>query len=113
MGRNKKDLKYMKWISEHDCCVCGKGFNIQVHHEPPKKMGGGNSTDRDTVPLCVSCHNVRHGIYDENYFTENNRYKKHLTMDFKRAMIQKEKLIIIEISLETKKIMRDAYESQH
>ena len=44
------------------CCGCYVPTNVPLHHEPPKKMGGGDGED---VPdkmcvLCVRCHYERH-----------------------------------------------------
>ena len=47
-----------------DCCiVCGK-WGVNVHHEPPKGLGGEKSWDGSLLALCGSgttgCHGLRH-----------------------------------------------------
>ena len=47
------------------CWACGKPPPSEAHHEPPRKAGGVNADDSDTLPLCYgrgSCHELRHGI---------------------------------------------------
>lgn len=41
---------------ESRCCVCG-AWPVHAHHEPSRGAGG---TDKDTVPLCPTCHDERH-----------------------------------------------------
>ena len=54
--------KYLESIREKPCLICGNDQEVQAHHEPPKKMGGGNSTDWHVVPLCQKHHAMRHGV---------------------------------------------------
>lgn len=37
------------------CHDCGRPCFVEIHHEPPKSMGGG-----EEVPLCRRCHVNRH-----------------------------------------------------
>jgi hypothetical protein len=41
------------------CCSCGCVGQSQAHHEPTRAAGG---TDLDTVPLCPTCHSLRHTV---------------------------------------------------
>jgi hypothetical protein len=56
-----RDLRYLEWIRTLPCCVCGMPGQSEAHHEPPKGIGGGHSTDYDAVPLCLGDHRIRHG----------------------------------------------------
>lgn len=59
--RIKKDRKYNDWIHRQPCAITDATWDVVGHHEPPKGMGGGRSTDRDLVPLVLRLHLVRHG----------------------------------------------------
>jgi hypothetical protein len=56
-----RSLRYLEWIRTLPCCVCGMPGQSEAHHEPPKGIGGGHSTDYDAVPLCLGDHRIRHG----------------------------------------------------
>ena len=56
-----RDPKYLAWIRTLPCMVCLDETTTEAHHEPPKGMGGGRSTDYDAVPLCGAHHRARHG----------------------------------------------------
>jgi hypothetical protein len=56
-----RSLRYLEWIRTLPCCVCGLSGQSEAHHEPPKGIGGGHSTDYDAVPLCLGDHRIRHG----------------------------------------------------
>lgn len=71
--------RHLAWIHEQPCCCCGYEGEVQAHHEPPKGMGGGGSTDYETAPLCLRCHMVRTG-----YRIVGHRYSKE---DVKRAAL--------------------------
>jgi len=53
-----EDPAYRSWVRTLPCCVCG-AEPTEAHHEPPKGMGGGGSTDYHAVPLCSPCHRLR------------------------------------------------------
>ena len=44
------------------CALCGK-WGTQIHHEPPKGMGGDKAADTKArcVLLCNECHQKRTG----------------------------------------------------
>jgi len=44
------------------CALCG-GYGTQIHHEPPKGMGGDKNADtiQRCVLLCSKCHERRTG----------------------------------------------------
>ena len=50
---------YIQWVKSQKCIICGH-YGVQAHHEPPKGMGGGRSTDYEVVPLCETHHRMRH-----------------------------------------------------
>jgi len=56
-----KDPKYLAWICEQHCIVCGR-MPCEAHHqdERSKKMMGKKCSDRRAVPLCVYCHRLYH-----------------------------------------------------
>lgn len=62
----EKCPEYLAFVASKPCCVedCGKPSG-PPHHEPPKGMGGGGSTDFHAVPLCQEHHRQRH---DEGEF---------------------------------------------
>ena len=39
------------------CFECGKSQDVQLHHVIPRSLGG-----KKTIPLCLSCHRLAHGI---------------------------------------------------
>jgi hypothetical protein len=41
------------------CCVCRDPGTVPEHARP-RGMGGMNGKDSDTVPLCNTCHQLRH-----------------------------------------------------
>lgn len=48
------------------CKDCG-GRAVDLHHDPPKKMGGSKKWEGEIVPLCRLCHKRRHGrVYRKN-----------------------------------------------
>ena len=64
------------------CALCGK-WGTQVHHEPPKGMGGDKSADTKErcVLLCNACHGKRTGglwCPDGEQEEYKNRIKKYL-----------------------------------
>jgi len=57
--------KLRKQIIERDgerCILCGS-HGTDLHHEPPKRMGGDKNADVPTrlVTLCQECHSRRTG----------------------------------------------------
>lgn len=56
----KKSPEYLAYIREKPCIICDNPETV-AHHEPPRGMGGGRSTDWETAPLCFECHAIRHG----------------------------------------------------
>ncbi len=57
--------KYLAWLRERPCIISGATYAVVAHHEPPKGIGGGRSTDFDAVPLAHDLHMVRHGQANE------------------------------------------------
>jgi hypothetical protein len=63
------------------CCACGRSAPSDPHHEPPRGSGG---KDGDTVPLCRSCHILRHAsgkrklerMYGINLLSEAKRMQR-------------------------------------
>src|SRR5262245_20661868 len=57
-GARNADLKKRG----HCCCRCGATERIQLHHVLPMyindQLGSWRETQRDTVDLCVPCHNL-------------------------------------------------------
>lgn len=52
---------YLSFLHRLPCCTTGRTDDIVAHHEPPKGMGGGRSTDYHAVPLLRRLHDIRHG----------------------------------------------------
>lgn len=59
--------EYMRWLAENvlECDLRWEGEGqcegpLQIHHEPPKGMGGANRDDRQVNALCLHHHNWRH-----------------------------------------------------
>lgn len=52
------------------CAACGKAPTKEQpsdpHHEPPRSLGG---TDKDTVPLCRACHELRGASTPEAFWS--------------------------------------------
>lgn len=45
--------------SVHECEICGRRFNLEVHHKIPRVKGG--TDDRDNlIVLCDCCHKEEH-----------------------------------------------------
>jgi hypothetical protein len=63
------------------CCACGHSAPSDPHHEPPRGSGG---KDGDTIPLCRSCHILRHAsgkrklerMYGINLLSEAKRMQR-------------------------------------
>ena len=47
------------------CCACGTATGCDPHHEPPVSLGG---LDKDTVPLCRTCHDRRHATTARSFW---------------------------------------------
>ena len=51
--------KYLRWIREQPCMMCGDNSNSVVHHLIGVGSMGGmgmKASDSMTCPLCVTCH---------------------------------------------------------
>jgi hypothetical protein len=55
-----RSQKYREWIARQACLKCGFG-PCHAHHEPlSENMVAGKAPDTHCVPLCPSCHDLRH-----------------------------------------------------
>lgn len=43
------------------CCLCGSGRYLQIHHYIPRGKGGKN-TPHNLITLCSECHALAHGL---------------------------------------------------
>jgi hypothetical protein len=50
------------------CSSCGSSAPSQAHHEPSRAAGG---TDTDTVPLCATCHHLRHWMGRATFWSKS------------------------------------------
>ena len=44
---------------DHQCCQCGAGENLTLHHIKLRKDGGKNVAD-NLITLCRTCHEAEH-----------------------------------------------------
>lgn len=54
-----RDEPYLQWIRKQPCCACDKAAPSHAHHV----TGAGlalKAHDRDTMPVCPSCHDDLH-----------------------------------------------------
>lgn len=49
------------------CVACGKDGPSEVHHEPPRSVGGD---DRSTLSLCRDCHQRRHNVGQVTFWAD-------------------------------------------
>jgi len=65
------------FVKSLPCVRCGgvhrpQWWPIEVHHDPTKSAGG---TYRDTSPLCLGCHRLRHSVGVETFWSEFGSYE--------------------------------------
>jgi hypothetical protein len=60
--RPVRDLARLAFARSMPCCLCGAIEGIQAHHESEEGKGclSGKTSDRRTIPLCPTCHMMRH-----------------------------------------------------
>ena len=67
-GRRKEIAKKLHLTVEEynllrkKCVICEWGYNINIHHVIPIRLGGINSID-NFLPLCFNCHKLIHSGY--------------------------------------------------
>jgi len=52
--------KYLVFIREHPCLVCGNPRTVAHHEGLGKNIMGGKPPDSHAVPLCSACHSEYH-----------------------------------------------------
>ncbi len=62
-----RSQKYREWISRQSCLVCGFGPSDPHHENLGEGFMAGKSPDTHCVPLCRSCHDLRHSIGPASY----------------------------------------------
>lgn len=61
--KQHRNPKYLAWIREHPCAVCGAPAQSEAHHA--RKLDPGRPTqnkvsDYNAIPLCTVCHSYEH-----------------------------------------------------
>lgn len=74
--REREDRDYLAWVHTMPCAVCGRS-DVTAHHEPLKGQGGGGDwSDRKTIPLCPEHHqdgaDSRHKLGSLSLFEETH-----------------------------------------
>ena len=60
--RQREDKAFLAHAATYPCCITGER-DVELHHEPPKSMGGGADwSDTKVVPLAPRLHRERHEI---------------------------------------------------
>ena len=53
--------KYLKWLREQPCCVCGIDYGIDCHHVTGLNSGmGRKNSDLTCISLCREHHTLLH-----------------------------------------------------
>ena len=64
---------YLEFIRTHPCLECGDPKTVAHHESLGQNMMGGKPPDTHAVPLCVACHDMRHHIGAENFWSRDVR----------------------------------------
>lgn len=71
----KKDAKYLEWIRQQECCICGDNTTTEAAHIRTSNIllgkgdfGWGRPDDKWCVPLCGRHHREQHDMGDEMKF---------------------------------------------
>lgn len=81
--KRKIDYKYLKFISEQPCMICGK--QAEPHHEPLKKAYGTafKGPDKETLPLCREHHTT--GVKNR-HSTGRKTFYKYYGIDWRKEV---------------------------
>lgn len=75
----KNEKKIYETIAEEEpyCMLCGKSYNLNIHHIFYRSQGG-LTVNKNLIRLCVNCHNLVHSNKKKYQpILLNMQYKKY------------------------------------
>lgn len=62
-------------VRGHRCEICGRAYNLNVHHLTYDRVGGDEEPD-DLIILCKKCHMSEHGLLKKKKKRSRKKSKK-------------------------------------
>lgn len=86
-----RSRKYLTWVADLNCCVCGMPAD-DPHHEQREGHGGMGTTpgDERALPMCRRCHDIRqHGPLQRKIWKVWGRDPEQLIISVQQRWFQK------------------------
>jgi hypothetical protein len=73
----EKDKKYLDWIRQQPCCICGDNTTTEAAHTRTSNLelgkddfGWGRPDDAWVLPLCGSHHRLQHTMNEMAFWSK-------------------------------------------
>lgn len=68
-----RDEKYLDWIRQQPCCICGDNVHVEAHHPRVGLLNADpgmaqKASDKWALPLCGRHHRELHGMAEREFW---------------------------------------------